>query len=189
MAEQKIVIGIAGTIGAGKGTITQYTVDKYGATQMRYSKILQDILERLSLDYDRKNNAILAEALRHTFGGAVLSRALLSDIEKDESELIVFEGIRKKDELDYLRKLDNFYFIYVDAEIETRYRRLIQRNEKVDDKVKTFDDFKNDHLRPADKDVPLLMEEADHIVNNNGSEEDAQKQVDTIMQQLMGDDA
>lgn len=189
MAEKKIVIGIAGTIGAGKGTVTQYTVDQYNATQMRYSKILQDILERLSLDYDRKNLAILAESLRHTFGGAVLSRALLADIAKDESAVVVFEGIRKKDELDHLRTLDNFYFLYVDAEMETRYRRLIQRNEKMDDKVKSFDDFKKDHLRPADKDVPLLMEEADFIVDNNGSADDAQKQIDVIMKQIKNTEA
>lgn len=186
MSEKKVVIGIAGTIGSGKGTITQYTVDQYGATQMRYSKILQDILERLSLEYDRKNLAILAEALRHTFGGAVLSRALISDISKEESTIVVFEGIRKKDELDHLRTLENFHFIYVDAEMETRYRRLIQRNEKVDDNVKSFEDFKKDHLRPADKDVPLLMEEADYIIDNNGSQEDAKKQANTIIKQLIG---
>ena len=50
--KEKIVIGIAGNIGAGKGIVTEYLKDRYEAKRMRYSKILADILERLHLDYD-----------------------------------------------------------------------------------------------------------------------------------------
>ncbi len=181
---QKVIIGIAGEMGSGKGTVTGYLVEKYGAQHLRYSHILEDILARLSLEYTRQNLAILGEGLRATFGGNILSQALRADITASEAPVVVFEGIRKKEELDAMRDLDGFVFLYVDAPIETRYRRLVMRNEKVDDNTKTFDDFQKDHLRPADRDVPRLEEEADYIIDNSVGYEEMYRQVDQLMTTL-----
>ena len=183
--KEKIVIGIAGNIGSGKGTMTKYLVEKYGAKQMRYSKILTDILERLYLDNERKNLAGLAEALRNAFGGDILSKVLEKDIQNYQAEFIVFDGIRKKAELNYFKnKIDNFFFIFVDVPIEVAYERLIQRGEKTDDNSKTFEEFKKDQLRPADRDVPSLKQYADFVIDNSGDLTDAYQQADNIMQEI-----
>lgn len=163
----KIIIGIAGDIGAGKGTLTSYLVQSYHAYNVRYSGILQDILRRLSLTYNRENPAILAEALRTTFGGDVLSRALVEDIKHSDAHVIVVDGIRKEAELEVLKTLPGFVFIFVDAAIETRYKRIHTRNEKADDATKTFEEFVTDHERAADRDVPQLKALADFVVDNN----------------------
>ena len=126
MTNKKIVIGIAGNIGAGKGTVTEYLKEKYQAKQMRYSKILADILERLYLEYNRDNLDTIAEGLRNMFGEDILSRVLEQDIQEQDVELVVFDGIRKKEELDYFKeKSDNFVFVFVDAPVETIVKRLL----------------------------------------------------------------
>ncbi len=183
----KKVIGIAGNIGAGKGTITRYLIEKYGAKAVAYTNILKDVLDRLYLPNERKNLARLAEALRDAFGGDILSRVLEQDIQKKEAELVVFDGIRKKAELDYFKnKIDNFIFVFVDAPMEVSYERLIKRGEKTDDNSKTFEEFKKDHQRPADKDVPKLKQYADFVIDNGGGLEETYRQINEMMAKISG---
>ncbi len=185
MMEKKIVIGIAGNIGSGKGTVVDYLVKNYQAERLVYSNILADILKRLHLKYERKNLAGLAEALRNTFGNDILSRVLEQDIQEQNVELIVFDGIRKKAELDYFKnKIDNFFFVFVAVSIETAYQRLIKRGEKTDDNSKTLEEFKKDQKRPADKDVPGLKQYADFIIDNSGELEGTFEQIDQIIKDV-----
>lgn len=182
---KKLVVGLSGNIGAGKGTVTNYLVQSYHAHNLRYSHILQDILSRLNLPYNRKNLAILAESLRSAFGGDILSNALVAEIDRINTHIVVIDGIRKKDELDALRKVDEFYFMFIDADMEVRYNRISERNEKVDDRMKTFEEFKKDHFHISDKDVPSLKEYADFVVNNNGSYNQMSNQVSDIMRSIL----
>ncbi len=180
----KIIIGIAGEIGAGKGTVTDYIVRTYHAQNVRYSAILQDILRRLDLPYVRENLALLAEALRTTFGADVLSRALLGDIARADAHVVVVDGIRKKAELDALRAHEGFMFLFVDADMRVRYERIHARHEKADDATKTYEQFVADHARPADREIAQLKPLADHVIDNNGSTADTQRQIDGIMKAL-----
>ncbi len=182
--QRKIIIGIAGSIGAGKGTLTTYLMQQYHAGNVRYSAILQDILRRLDLDYTRRNLALLAESLRETFGGDVLSRALVGDVRRADTHIVVIDGIRKKAELDTLRQLDGFIFIFVDADLRVRYERIHQRDEKADDATKTFEEFVADHERAADRDVPSLKQYADYSIDNNGDYATMQARVDAILEKL-----
>ncbi len=183
----KKVIGIAGNIGAGKGTITRYLIEKYGAEAVAYTNILKDVLDRLYLPNERQNLAGLAEALRNAFGKDILSRVLEQDIQKKEAELVVFDGIRKKAELDYFKnKIDDFIFVFVEAPLEVSYERLIKRGEKTDDNSKTFAEFKKDHQRPADKDVPLLKQYADFVIDNGGELEETYRQINEMMAKISG---
>ena len=186
MANKKIVIGIAGNIGAGKGTVTEYLKEKYQAKQMRYSKILADILERLYLEYNRDNLDTIAEGLRNMFGEDILSRVLEQDIQEQDVELVVFDGIRKKEELDYFKeKSDNFVFVFVDAPIETIVKRLSGRHEKSDDGEQTIETLKAHQQQPSDKDVPGLKQYADFGIDNGGELKDTFKQVDEMMRKVL----
>ncbi len=183
---EKIIIGIVGNIGAGKGTVTAYLTRRYGAVNFRYSAILQDILRRLHLEVNRRNLAELAEALRAAYGADILSRVLLDDINSADNSLIVVEGIRKRAELESLRTLPNFKLFFVTADMETRYRRIVKRGEKADDRFKSFEEFQADHRRPADADIETLRDEADFLIDNNGCWEDTKKQIDDIMKKEFG---
>jgi dephospho-CoA kinase len=185
MTQKKIIIGVAGEMGAGKGTITTYLMQQYHAQNVRYSAILQDILRRLNIPYTRENLAQLAESLRGAFGAEILSRALIADIMHSDTHVIVVDGIRKEGELAVLRELEGFTFIFVDADMRVRYERITQRNEKVDDAQKTFEEFQRDHERAADRDVPSLKSQAQFVIDNNHDIAQTHAQIDVIMAQLL----
>ena len=181
----KIVIGIAGNIGSGKGTITEYLKSEYGAQQMRYSKILADILERLHLDYDRDNLNAIAEGLRAIFGKDILSQVLEKDIKTTEVELVVFDGIRKKEELDYFKNnTDNFFFVFVDVPFEIVANRIVNRHEKTDDQEQTVEKLRARQQQSSDKDVPDLKQYADFVIDNSGELTETYQQVDEIIESM-----
>jgi dephospho-CoA kinase len=182
MDKEKIVIGIAGNIGSGKGAVTKYLTEKYKAQQMRYSKILADILERLHLDYNRDNLNAIAEGLRNIFGEDILSQVLENDIREVEAEVVVFDGIRKKKELDYFKdKTENFFFIFIEVPFEIVAQRIAKRQEKTDDQEQTVETLKARQQQASDKDVPTLKQYADFVINNEGNLKNTYKQIDEIM--------
>jgi len=185
MGNKKIVIGIAGNIGSGKGTVTKYLMEKYGAKQMRYSKILADILERLYLEYNRENLNTIAEGLRDMFGKDILSKVLEKDIQGEEAAIVVFDGIRKKEELDYFKnKIGDFYFVFVDVPFEIVAERIIKRQEKTDDQEQTVETLKARQQQASDKDVPGLKQYADFVIDNSGSLEETYRQIDEMMSRI-----
>lgn len=183
MAE-KIIIGIAGELAAGKSIVTNYLVERYGAKHVRYSAVLEDLMSRLYLPFERKNYANMAEAVRTYFTEDILSRTLAKDVEKSTGNIIIADGIRKAAELRFLRTLPDFYFFFVDADIHKRFERLKWRTEKTDDQVKTFEEFVKDHEHAADNTIHELKKEADFVISNDGTPEALQKEIDGVMQKI-----
>jgi dephospho-CoA kinase len=161
------VIGISGEPGAGKDTVKEYLVKRYGAQSLSFSLILKDILSRLSLPLARKNYAALAEALRKAFGEHILATVLSIDARNSSKSMVVIDGIRKVAELEELRRLPNFYFIFVETDLRIRYERIKRRGTKADDREKTFEEFAQDHEHAADREVYVLKEMADAVIENN----------------------
>lgn len=178
---EKRIFGIAGEPGAGKDTVKAYLMSRYGAESLGFSLVLGDILKRLGLEFCRANYASLAEALRGAFGEDILSKVLVSDVERISAPFIVIDGIRKFGELDEFRKLPNFKFLFVETDLRIRYDCIKVRGIKADDASKTFEDFVRDHEHAADREVKDLKVKADGILENNGTIEDLQFQVDALL--------
>ncbi len=181
---ERMVFGLSGEPGAGKDTVKDYLAERYGAETFGFSLILKDILHRLSLPLERANYASLAEALRTTFGENILATVLSADASRSPKSLAVIDGIRKPGEVEELRKLENFRFIFIETDLLIRYERVKMRGTKADDRNKTFDDFVRDHERAADREVRNLKDEADWVIENNGTLEELRARVDDIMKQV-----
>lgn len=182
---EKIIFGLAGEPGAGKDTVKEYLADRYGAQSLGFSLVLKDILNRLSLELCRVNYATLAEALRTSFGENILATVLADDAARMSAQIVVIDGIRKLGELDELRKLSNFRFIFVETDLRVRYERIKNRGTKTDDQAKTFEEFVRDHEHAADREVRNLKEKADLIIENNGTLQDLCRRVDEVMQRFL----
>ncbi len=79
--------------------------------------------------------------------------------------------------------MPGFKIIYIDTDIKTRYDRLIQRNEKPDDRTKTYEQFLADEQRPTELSIDEVAREANYVITNNGTLEELYTQIDTIVQQ------
>lgn len=180
----KVIIGIAGEIACGKDTVGKYLSEKHGALSLRFSQPLRDILDRMSLEQNRENMSKLSLHLRKAFGEDIFSKVMLAEAKKSPNELVVVDGVRRSFDIVHMETEPNFAFIYVEASPETRYGRLIQRRQNTDDATKTQMQFDKDALLETETQIRDLKERADFVINNDGTLEELQKQVDDVIAQV-----
>ena len=180
----RIIIGIAGKIAAGKDTVANYLINQYGAQQLKFSKVLRDILQRIYQDISRENMQKISTILRDGFGDDLLAKVIYNDILNSNEKMIVIDGVRRLPDIEILRSLPEFKLLFIDTDIENRYQRLIQRNENIDDRNKTFDDFQKEDQAEAEINIDKLKSIADYIIDNNGNIDNLYKQIDKIITEL-----
>lgn len=177
----KIILGLAGELASGKGTVAKYIIGEYQGGAHRFSTILRDILNRLYLEESRDNMQKLSTMLRGTFGENTLAKVIAKDVENDNHKVIAVDGVRRLADIEFLKKLPEFKLIFIEADMEERYERLIKRKENSDDGVKTFEQFKNDHEQEAELQIKDMKNYADIIINNNGDFANLYQQIDNII--------
>ena len=184
MANQKIIIGLTGQIACGKGAIKKYLMEKYGASDYRFSTILRDILIRLQVEINRENMQNLSTLLRKNFGEDTLAKAMAHDVENDPHDFIVIDGIRRMADIVSLQDVPGFHLIRVVANEKLRFLRVVFRNENVGDDKKTFADFLEDQTQEAEAEVPLVMENANYEINNEDTFEILESNLDELVKKI-----
>jgi len=175
-----LVIGLAGRIGSGKGTVSEYLIEKKGAQQFVYSAILTDILKRLNQPVTRENLQKLGAGLRNELGDEVLVDAMKGDLEGATAEIRLIDGLRYVNEVDMLKKFPNNVLVFVDVPLEMRHERIKKRAEKGEAEI-TLDKFKELDKAPTEKELDQIKAMADHIIDNSGTVEELFKQADGIL--------
>ena len=180
----KLVIGLVGEIGGGKTAVSEHLKEKYSASQHRFSQILMDILDRLHLPHDRELLQNLGHSLRESLGDDVIVKAFEQDLNREDSDIIIVDGIRYWNEVELLRKFKPSVLIYVTAPADVRYGRCKVRGEKGESSI-TFEEFTQNENRETERFVSEIGEKADHKLENTGSLEELLEQVDEIMNQQL----
>ena len=177
-----MLIGLVGEKFAGKDAAANYLVKQYGAEHLRFSHILDEILNILNLPVSRRNEIDLGLGLRKIFGGSVLGPALLRRAAKSTAGMVVINGIRM-DESEPVKKA-GAKIIYITAPIELRFQRYQQRHEKTDDGVMSFNQFINQEQELTEIGIPDLGKQADFKIDNIGSLEELYKKIDGVVNKL-----
>lgn len=185
----RLVIGLVGRKGSGKGTVAKLIKEKYGGSIYRFSDVLRDSLDVLAIEKSRENLILFSEIIRHQFGEDVIKRALLKRIGDDPSSLILLDGIRRLDELEGLEELGKFVLLHVDAASEIRYRRLSQRGENAGETTRTFESFM--HLENASTEISMAAVEAkaQTVIDNSGDQNDLKQRIEQMMDSLLSPDS
>jgi dephospho-CoA kinase len=173
----KIIIGLTGPIATGKTTVAKYLAEKYHGKIYGFSGPLRDVLNRLYLPLERPNMALMSNILRANFGENLISRTIASDIEHDECDFIILDGIRRMPDIETMRALPGFHLLSVDAKAELRWKRMTTRGQNADDASKTFEDFLIYEQAEADREIPRVMQDAEATFNNDGDVESLINQV------------
>lgn len=177
----KLILGITGEMGSGKGTIAKHVMQQHGGKSHRFSTILRDILDRVYVEQTRENISTISTILRKNFSEDILAKAMYHDTQNDEHEIVVVDGVRRLADIVYLRELPHFKLIYLEADMQTRYERIVKRGENTDDNAKTFEEFKKDHELETELQIKELKNYADFVVDNDGIFADLYKQIDEII--------
>ena len=187
MKRNKIIIGLIGEKGSGKGAVADHLVKNYGAVHYGTSKILRRTIEDLHLPANRDNFAKLAIALKEGFWSSVIIDSLIKDMESNGSDTIIADGIRMHGDVEPFRKKygKNFHLVYVTADLKIRYERTKKRKEKAGEDKATLADFIAEEGRLTEVSIHEVGTTADFVVNNNKGVKELYAQVDKVMKKIM----
>jgi dephospho-CoA kinase len=157
----------------------KYHFEHFSATVF----ITQEILKR-NLTVDRDNMRIVADDLRKVYGpGYIIEQLYVQAVQSGKNAVI--ESVRAIGELEFLRRHPHVSLWAVDASPRIRYQRIAQRR-SVKDNV-SFEYFlkqeanESNNTNPNEMNLPACIALSDQHLNNDGTKEELQKQIDMIM--------
>jgi len=174
------VVGITGTIGAGKGTVVEYLTGRKGFTHYPVRGFLIREIEKRGLPVDRDSMVMVANELREQHTPSYIIEALYREAVANGTDAVI-ESIRTPGEVDALRKVPHFMLLAIDAEPLIRYRRIAHRGSATDNI--DFETFLANEAREMDSSDPnhqnirKCIEMADIAIVNNSSLDDLHQQL------------
>lgn len=181
------IIGITGTLGAGKGTIVDYLVKKYGFRHYSVRGYLIKEIEKRTLPVNRDTMVLVANDLRSNNSPSFITDELFKEAYENGQNAII-ESIRTPGEVESLRNKSQFMLLAVDAKPEVRFERIVSRNSETDHvSYETFianEQREMETTDPNKQNLSACISQADYVLLNNEDFEYLYKQIDQIMDNL-----
>jgi len=181
-----MIIGITGTLGAGKGTVVDL-LKKRGFLHYSARKLItEEILER-GLEVNRDTLVEIGNELRQKNSPSYIAEKLFAKASKEDSNCVI-ESLRTLGEIETLKKKGDFFLLAVDASPEIRYKRV--RNRKSETDLVSFEKFMEDERREmtsADinkQNLKTCIEMADAKIINDGTFEELERDVEMLLDKL-----
>ncbi len=179
-----IIIWITWTLGAGKGTIVDYLVQKKWFHHFSVRAYLIEEIERRAMPINRDSMVSVANDLRATYGPAYIIEQLYAKARTGKKNTII-ESIRAVGEVDALQGKENFYLFAIDANPQIRYERVVLRWSETD-KI-SYEEFIMNEKRemnntdPTKQNIAKCMQLADYILTNNWTFASLYQQIEDVL--------
>ncbi len=176
-----MILGITGTIGAGKGTLVDYLVKQKGFEHHSVREFLLEEIRRRGLPEHRGSMRDLGNELRREHHPAHVVETLHK---RAEGTNAIIESVRTVGEAEFLKAL-GASIVAIDADKKTRYDRAIARGSSTDNV--SFEQFVEEENRemastePWDMNVFAVMDMADFKIQNDGTEAELHQKVDELL--------
>lgn len=178
----KDIFAFAGEMASGKTTAAEHVLKKHAGVSYRFSDPLRDILARIGFPNTRENLQTLSTALRRSFGEDVLAKIVSRDVKNAKNKCIIIDGVRRPDDIKFLRKLPGFRLVYMEANLKNRYLRITKRGENPDDRGKTLEKFEKEQNQESEGKIRELEGSADIVIQNNGTLKEFYRKIDVFLQ-------
>lgn len=179
-----IIIGITGTIGAGKGTVVDYLTKNKNFKHFSARGFLVEEIEKRGLENNRDSMVTVANDLREKFGPGFIAEELFKKA-LGLGENSVIESLRTVGEIEALRRKGNFTLLAVDADPKIRYDRVTTRGTSTDNI--DFEKFLTDEQRemestdPNKQNLSECIKKADFVIKNDGTIEELNQKIEEIL--------
>jgi len=186
------VIGLTGTMGAGKAVVKEYLMKKHNCYYVSLSSIIRAEFERRKVGFSRGTLQDQGNEMRKKYGNGILAKISISYLPRDK-ELIIVDGIRNPGEIEYLKKEfgNKFFMVGVDAPQKTRFERVVKRARQSD--PKSWEEFVALDERDQGTSEPTYGQQtkacldlSDFILATDGTEQEIESKLNEINSKIMG---
>jgi len=183
-----VVIGITGTLGAGKGTIVEFLKDKYGFSHYSVRDYLIEEIKKRKLKVDRDSMTMVANELRANNSPSYITDQLYLKAVSENKNCII-ESIRTPGEILSLKQKASFYLFAVDANPKVRYERITLR--KSDTDSIDYNTFLANEARemnttdPNKQNLSKCISMADFVFNNDGDIDSLNKKIEETLTNIL----
>jgi len=178
-----MIIGITGTLGAGKGTIVEILKEK-GFEHYSVREFLIKEIKKRNLIVNRDSMVLVANELRANNSPSYIVEKLYEESKNIGGNCII-ESLRTAGEVEALKEKENFYLFSIDANPFLRYERILQRDSETD-KI-SYEKFILNEKREMNSDnlnkqnISKCIELADFKFENNETIEKLRKEVFEVL--------
>ena len=183
-----MIIGLTGKNASGKGEAANYLKTK-GFIYYSLSGIIREEATKRNLEHSRDNLINLGNELRKKFGSDYLAKQTNKKIKQEsrKNNNFVIDSIRSPYEAKELMKNKDFVLVGIDAPIELRFKRLLERNRIGD--AKTLEYFKLQEQREnlksdVNQQLDKTFKMSQKIILNDGSLKELHKKIDKLLENL-----
>jgi dephospho-CoA kinase len=184
-----LIIGITGTLGAGKGTIVDFLTKEKGFAHFSVRAFIAAEIAARGMEINRDSMVIVANDLRKKNSPSYITDCLYEKALALGQNSII-ESIRTPGEIYSLRSKGGFFLFAVDADPLIRYERIKLRQSETDNiTYQTFLDNEQREMESSDpnaQNIGKCMELADFKLWNNGTMEQLNRQVEEILMKIEG---
>lgn len=170
--------------GSGKSVFGE-AARKVGIPVINMGDIVREIARERGLETTDNNLARIAVELREKYGGAAVAILALEKACRTGSSVVVIEGLRSLEELDFLRSHAREYIVVAfHASPKTRFKRLKVRGRR--DDPSSWEEFERRDRRELSFGVGSVIALADvMIVNEDINVEELQHRVEKIIDEIL----
>jgi dephospho-CoA kinase len=184
-----LLIGLTGTIGAGKGAVALFLMEAGFAYFSLSDQVREEAAKRGLQSPSREQLQRIGNELRNTFGPAVWAQRTLEKVEAANVHQAVVDGIRNPYEARYLQQQGHLYLVAVDAPADLRFKRIRGRQRQGD--PETLKAFLSVDARDrgageseTGQQVDASMKLANLTVYNDGSLKNLQQKVAAMLAEM-----
>lgn len=186
-----MIIGITGTLGSGKGSVVDYLVEQKGFKHLSVTSFMRTVAAERGIAPVRQTFHDIANEYR-TKGPTKLIEATVEwGADQGISDGYVIEALHTLPEVQFVQSLGG-KVIAVDADIRTRYDRILQRGSDKDET--TFEEFSAHEEKEMKSDdanrnnLADSIEFADARISNDGTLEELRSAANAALEEMLTDE-